>query len=223
MGSLPAGSGSALDVSADGTTIVGYWSERDSGETHAFRSTSASVEYVGTLSGAESNQQATAVNGDGTIVAGTTFGSDALPSRSWRFNASTKTTQNVELLTGAWVNPSVTDMSRDGKVLVGSVKINGVPHAVRWVGDSAKAEDLGPGSLLATNADGSVSVGEDVSGNAAIWTSTLKAKPIASLIGDNPDLAGAQLFQASAVSDDGKIVAGTATVAGAKQGWVAHL
>jgi uncharacterized membrane protein len=220
---FPSGTGSiALDVSADGSTIVGSYTE-EGGVLRAFRSSGSTIEYVDTVGANESDPRATAVSGDGSVVAGMTSGSNALPLRAWRWNASTKKTVNLELASSTWLNPRVADISKDGNVVVGSVLINGVLHAVRWVGTSGKAEDLGPGTLLGTNADGSVSVGSDKSTNAAVWTSTLKAKAITDLLGANPDIGSAMLFQAVGVSEDGKVVAGTAYVDGSQQAWVAHL
>ena len=107
-------------------------------------------------------------------------------------------------------------------VLVGGVTINGVPHAVRWVGSSGTATDLGAGVALGTNANGSVIVGSDNSGAAVVWNGTTR-QTLAAILGSNSDLTGATLKEAVAVSDDGKVVSGTALISGKQRAFMARL
>lgn len=215
----PASGSNALDVSADGTTIVGVSNDSNTGNLEAFRYTAAGSQYVGDRLTGEGPLEAHAVSGDGSVVAGIALGANALPARAWRWSGGTTT--SLELKSAAWTQPRVGDLSRNGQVVVGTVSISGVPHAVRWTGTSGTAEDLGTGDALGTNADGSVVVGNDNSGNAVVWTGTTK-RTLASILGSNPDIVGT-LTTAVGVSDDGRIVAGNLTANGKSQGFMARL
>jgi hypothetical protein len=215
----PASGSIAVDVSADGTTIVGTSNDSESGRAEAFRYRAAGSEYVGNWLTNEGGQAARAVSGDGSVVAGVATGTNALTSRAWRWSGGTTTT--LELKASTWSRPLVNDISRNGQVIVGAVSINGVLHAVRWTGSAGTAEDLGTGVAAGTNADGSVTVGYDNSGNAVVWTGTTK-RTLASILGSNPDIVGT-LAVAVGVSDDGKVVAGDVLANGKYQGFMARL
>jgi hypothetical protein len=215
----PATGSNAIDVSADGTTIVGVSRDSETGKAEAFRYRAAGSEYVGNWLTSEGAQEARAVSGDGSVVAGVATGANALPARAWRWSAGTTTT--LELKATTWTRPLVNDISRDGQVIVGEVSINGVLHAVRWIGSGGTAEDLGTGAALGTNADGSITVGHDNSGNAVVWSGTTK-RTLASILGSNPDIVGS-LAVAVGVSDDGKVVAGDVVADDKYKGFMARL
>jgi hypothetical protein len=107
-------------------------------------------------------------------------------------------------------------------VIVGSADFNGVTRALRWTGTSFTPADLGPGRAKATSADGSVTVGVDNSNAPLVWLGTTRHTLI-SLLGTNPDLSGAALVDLVDVSDDGKVVAGTAVVNGVNRAFMARL
>jgi uncharacterized membrane protein len=107
-------------------------------------------------------------------------------------------------------------------VVVGQVDINGATHAVRWSGSSFTPTDLGTGRAYGTSADGSVTVGVDSSNVPVVWLGTTR-QTLASMLGSNPDLNGVTLTALVAVSDDGKVVAGTAKVGGIDRAFMARL
>jgi uncharacterized membrane protein len=219
----PPGSGSrANDVSADGTTIVGGSTDSVSGTLEAFSCQGSTCEYVADWVAGETTHSAEAVNGDGSVVAGHSAGGDGLGLRAWRWTRSNDATTALELAAGTWAHPAVYGISRDGTAIAGSVTINGVGHAILWTGSEGTAQDLGTGVAFDTSSDGSITVGSDNSGNAVIWNGTTK-QLLANLLGDNPDLEGAALYVARAVSDDGKVVAGTASIDGDSRAFMARL
>jgi uncharacterized membrane protein len=220
-------SASAYDVSSDGTAIVG---NVFSGTYYAFYCKGGSCREASFLDTAnhEITTTATSVSADGSVVAG--YGSpvdSVYTGRAWRWTPSDGKSTSLQLLAGTWQLPEARSISGDGKVIVGSVLINAVSHAIRWTGTSGTATDLGLGVALGTNSDGTVIVGADNSGAAIVWSgstgSTPTRKTLASILGTNPDLSGATLIEAVAVSDDGKVVAATATIGGKKRALMAHL
>jgi|GEM_PF-3782486 len=205
-------------VSADGTAVVGTISA--GGGTTAFycKSGQACREVPTASSGIL--KTATSVSGDGSVVVGYTVGSDGSVS-AWRWLTSTAQGATLSLPSTSWTLSSARGVSRNGLVVVGGAAINGVDHAVRWSGTPLTATDLGTGLANDTSADGSVTVGTDA-GVPTVWFGTTR-QTLASVIGTNPDLSGATLNDAVAVSDDGKVVAATATVSGVKRALMIRL
>lgn len=107
-------------------------------------------------------------------------------------------------------------------MVVGEVAINGASHAVRWSGVDFSPTDLGTGRALATNTDGSVTVGVDNSNVPLVWLGTTR-HTLTSLSGNNPDLSGATLRELVAVSDDGKVVGGSVHIGGNQRAFMARL
>jgi uncharacterized membrane protein len=103
---------------------------------------------------------------------------------------------------------------------VGALATRGGPTALRWT--SAAVISHGAGEILATNHDASLVVGSNPSG-ACAWDGSGSVKSMLDVIGATPDTAGWQLSSAVAISDDGKVIAGTGVKDGKYQSWVAHL
>jgi probable HAF family extracellular repeat protein len=211
-----------LDVSADGTTVVGRVGSFSGGATAFYCKAGKACREV-PMDANGITKDASSVNGDGTVVVGFTYPSD--PSgigTAWRWLTSAAKATVLTLGAGTWSLPSANGVSRDGKVVVGEAQINGVPHAVRWSGSSFAPADLGTGRARATNADGSVTVGVDNSNVPVVWLGTTR-HTLASLLGNNPDLTGATLTDLVGVSDDGKVVGGTAKISGNDRAFMARL
>jgi uncharacterized membrane protein len=210
------------DVSADGTTVVGtIWA---GGGTTSFHCRSGEacreilIEQGGIL------HAATSVSGDGSIVVGYTVPADptAAPGSAWRWATSAAQATVLSLPSSTWTFPRAMSISRNGQVIVGDAEINGVVHAVRWSGSPPTAVQLGTGRAQGTNSDGSVTVGLNDAGVPVVWVGA-NAETLVSILGANPDLEGVTLKDAIAVSDDGKVVAGTATVGGTDRAFMARL
>src|SRR5207244_2598142 len=193
---------SDLDVSAS-----------DTGRLEAFSCKGDVCQYVCNWAADDVAHYAQATSGDGSVIAGYATGNNALASRAWRWTRSDKKTTTLQMLAGTWSKPYAFGLSRDGNVVVGVVSILNIQHAVRWSGADGAAVDLGLGTAYGTSADGSVVVGSDNNDNAIVWKGKTRYT-LASLLGDNPMLAGATLYTLIAVSDDGKVVAGNAKYQG---------
>ena len=121
-----------------------------------------------------------------------------------------------------WGVPTLSDVSTDGNVVVGSVYVDGTFHAVRWLFPGGTAEVLGPGVLHGTNADGHIAVGA-LNGEAAIWVGDEPPQVIAELLAATANLENWSLGAALAVSDDGKTIVGEGLHGSTTEGWVARL
>jgi uncharacterized membrane protein len=125
LGDLPGGSlsGAGLEVSADGTTIVGF---SNSGFDQAFVWTSAGgMVGLGDLPGGTARSLALAVSGDGSLVgglSGTAVGDEAF---LWTASGGMRRLEDVLVqdygLTeiSSWILESVDDISPDGRWLTG--------------------------------------------------------------------------------------------------------
>jgi hypothetical protein len=212
----------AFDISSDGSIAVGYHNSAAllwrpiNGTWNDITSTSFT------------SLSLTGVSGDGSKAAGygdTTAG--AMQPVWWSSS------------TGAVVQLSGTagrarGISRDGKVIVGYTN-DTIP--TRWSGTNFATREMlatlpaagteTGGFIVATNQDGSVSVGFSYIGSgsdeAVIWTSSGIQKISDILSAEGVNLAGWSLGSAVAVSNDGKTVAGTGDYNALQRGWVARL
>ena len=215
----------ALDVTADGSTTVG--SIYQGGATVAFYCKAGQACRQVLIDATNwIQQEATSVNANGSVVVGYSSPSDpSAPGGSgvaWRWLTSNQKATALSLSASTWTYPHPNAISRDGLVVVGQVDINGATHPVRWSGSSFTPTDLGSGRAYGTSADGSVTVGVDSSNVPVVWLGTTR-QTLASLLGSNPDLNGVTLTALVAVSDDGKVVAGTAKVGGIDRAFMARL
>lgn len=170
LGFLPGATQSsvAFDISADGSTVVGYSSEQ-SGTAHAFR-WSAATGMVPVLAGG-SNNFAVGVSHDGSVIAGNLY--DAVAREAFRWSAATGTVGIGELPGG----PSFSDakeISRDGTTIVGESDSASGREAFKWT-FATGIVGLGVlGAVEEVNSDGSVIVGSYNRGNGTVayrWTS----------------------------------------------------
>jgi len=223
VGDLPGGAidSAALDVSADGSVVVGE-SESTSG-TQAFRWTaSGGISGLGFLSTANPYSSARGVSANGGVVAGTSTGSDGV-DRACRWSGGTLTALNrfgcpdCDPITQAW------GISNDGLVVIGSAlaqSASGQPihqDPVRWAGGGTGISDLGDlsgpeeaGEAFGASPTGSIIVGSHLSNNgkeAWRWQGS-------GLVALTHLIAGTVIAaQANAVSDDGSTLVGFSNAA----------
>jgi uncharacterized membrane protein len=148
-----------------------------------------------------------------------------------RWTGSTGLTSLTSL--SNWIYTSATDVSKDGKVIVGwasaeSEVLSG-QIAVKWSGSPLSPTALGSAvtqaAATSVNADGSVIVGYQgtLPTVATLWDSA-GAHAIKSLVGATPDLTSDwTLDSAVGVSEDGKFIVGTGTHQNHGEAWVVHL
>ncbi len=202
LGHLPAnvifGDSFAEEVSADGTTVVGYNHNND--QTGIFRWT-AGTGMVEISQGARLSTNPIAISADGSAIFGTTSEGVGLPNVfRWTENSG------KEIL---WAGEYVCDVSADGSVVVGDFHSGDSYQANRWT-DAQGLIPMGylPGhtysSATGISADGSVIVGySGGSGSSELFRWTDGDGMV-----DLGTLAGATGIWDPAVSADGSVVAG---------------
>jgi probable HAF family extracellular repeat protein len=209
LGDLEGGSigSKARDVSADGTTVVGYSSSVNG--TEAFKWTKATgMMGLGDLDGGSFQSFASGVSADGSIVVG--HGYTEIGQRAFVW-----TMQEGMVDLGYFEGGSPTSwaygISEDGTIVVGSSYSEFGHEAFRWSESEGMVGlgDLEGGYFLSyaldTSADGSVVVGSGYSYSgeeAFIWTEELGMVGIGDLEG------GKFSSYAFAVSSDGSTVVG---------------
>lgn len=215
----------ASDVSADGTTTIGVFLPGSGVITSFYCKAAQACKDVPVEGTSWLQVSANSVNGDGSVIVGYAYTyTPADLGMAWRWVTSTAKGTALSVAGATWTLPRANAVSRDGLVVVGEVQINGVSHAVRWSGASFTPTDLGTGRATGTSADGSVTVGVDNSSVPQVWLGTTAThQTLASLLGTNPDLTGATLTDLVAVSDNGKVVGGTATISGVPHAFMARL
>jgi probable HAF family extracellular repeat protein len=227
---------SATGVSADGTVVVGWVNSLPpfpGGNAQAFRWTEATgmvgLGFIPTVG--DDFSEARGVSGDGSVVVGN--------SNEFAFRWTQAT--GMEPLPGLGGNSNVDrarGVSADGTVIVGSSDSPSsvVEEAFRWT-QSTGTVGLGdlPGSLYssgaeAVSADGSVIVGSSSSGtsSAFIWDADHGMRNLQDLLVNSYGLAssltGWTLSSATAVSGDGRIIAGHGVNPnGQREAWIASL
>jgi probable HAF family extracellular repeat protein len=186
-GMVALGIGTAMDISADGSVIVG-------GSSQAARWTQDSVgESLGDLPGGSVNSFAWGVSADGSVVVGTGNSESGLEAFRW-----TRDSGMVGLGVLSGFDFSVADdLSADGSVVVGYVGVGAETHAGAFIWDGTRGMrnlrdelivDLGLGANLAgwtlkhasaISADGRVIVGygTNPAGDTEAWIAGLGAVP----------------------------------------------
>jgi probable HAF family extracellular repeat protein len=225
LGNIPGGnSSSALDVSAEGSVVVGVANIPLLG-AEAFGWTSgAGAQDLGFYS-------AEAISADGSVVVGIDNPSTLRPVL-W-----SNTTGLLDLgdLPGGGSNGVANGISADGLVVVGDSASASGTEAFRWTAQTGMVSlgDL-PGGTFASrgldaSADGSVVVGASADGGASlapfVWTSEDGMQSLQELLQTlGMDLSGWDLYGATAVSDDGRTIVGTAlNPAGDLEAWLAEI
>lgn len=127
LGSLPGGNGfsQANGISADGTTVVGYAST-DLGNEAFLWHAAGGMMALGVLgSGTQMNSYANAASADGSVVVGTNIVDGVRTAFVWDAQHGMRSLQEVlqtdfNLDLSGWQLGSVSDVSYDGKVFVGT-------------------------------------------------------------------------------------------------------
>ena len=231
IGTLNGEYSNARGISADGRTIVG-WS--GPGE-QAFRWTADSGMQA--LSGAGLERfnprrvRAFGVSGDGTAVVGTAVLADESATEGFRWTADGGFQGLGSIAGGEFTDSSAYNVSSDGRVVVGSSwSPNGV-EAVRWMNGAIQPLGDLPGGLFsaaarAASGDGSiiVGVGNTTQGfDAFIWDAANGMRRLEDALSDDygVDLAGWNLYTASDISSDGRVIVGEGiNPQGQQEAWI---
>lgn len=222
VSSFPADQVTAMAVSADGSTIVGWfhYSTASPYYWHAFLWTQATgIVELGSLY--ERNSFAHAVSGDGSIVVGQVLNL----SGDWRAFRWTQATGMVDIgtLGGTKVYYSTDrgmDISDDGSTIVGGSYIGGdsAYHAYRWTQVTGMA-DLGTlggtnSEAFSTSGDGSIIVGKSyIVGNSTLrafrWTQATGMQDLNTLLAEaGVNMSGITLTLARGISANGQYIVG---------------
>jgi probable HAF family extracellular repeat protein len=215
-----ASQSNAVDVSADGEIVYG-----NSGTQGGFRWSPQD----GILElGAPQRIGIASVSDDGAVVVGVGLEPCCLPVR-WNSNGGIVGLNLLEENTDGTVEA----VSADGTTAVGYSQNPASPNpllrntGVIWLSDGSVTPLPGGGGFFRPfdiSRDGSVVVGQSNVG-AMIWTGGQYAHPVIEVLGGlgvNAD--GWQLMATTAVSDDGRTIAGNGlNPQGQQEGWVAYL
>jgi probable HAF family extracellular repeat protein len=222
-----AASRSAHGLSADGGTIVGGFQPGE------FENDVAYHWSGGTLTEIDDSAQASAVSADGSVVVGTDLIiHDAPPATNEAFIwTAVDGLTRLGYLPGGSGASGATGVSADGRVVVGgSINSSGFYEAFRWTegGGMVGLGDL-PGGIFEslandTTADGGTVVGSSIVGltttqfgvgpdyDPFIWDAGHGMRNLVDVLSNDyglgPALAGWNLAEATAISDDGKVIVG---------------
>jgi probable HAF family extracellular repeat protein len=211
LGDLPGGSFSsrALDVSADGTVVVGVSSSAPGAQ--AFRWTQGGgMIGLGDLPGTDFYSSANSVSDDGSVVVGLSNNyldcGGVGPCRP-RPGAFRWTEAGGMTLLGSYGTiGAATDVSADGSVVVGDTQYYG---PFRWTQETGMEFLTSVGTALGVSTDGSVVV---VVGGGEVFRWTLDTGMVS--LGELGDLPGGAIYSTPhRVSADGSIVVGTSNTA----------
>jgi probable HAF family extracellular repeat protein len=213
LGDLPGGGrffSNALDVSADGSVVVGVSVGAEAGG-EAFRWENGVMTGLGDLPGGFFRSAAFGVSADGSVVVGTGRGlSGSFPSReAFRWSEDSGMMMGLGDLPGSIFDSAAHAVSANGLVIVGAslsfLDGGGDPQsssdgeAFRW--ENGSMAGLGVrGAGRSVSADGSVIVG----GFAGAWR--WEAGVVTALVGPG----GLSLEQAIGISPDGSVIVGQA-------------
>jgi uncharacterized membrane protein len=232
LGMLPDGVESvALDVSADGSLVVGD-SLRSDGVSEAFRwTTRGAMQGLGFFPGESAiESRAHAVSADGSIIVGQ-------GARAGGHEAFQRTEVEGMLplgdLEGGALMSEALDLSADGAVAVGVGTGEAGPRAVRWLYGSI--EDLGvlefyrhqESLARAVSGDGVIIGGSSgASPLAFVWDPLNEMRELRQVLMTDfeLDLAGWELLSVHAISGDGQTFVGSGVnPSGQPEGWIAFL
>ena len=236
LGSLGGTEGGvARDVSADGSVVVGYSSNANF-NLEAFRwSAGGGMAGIGDLPGGTFNSQASGVSGDGTLVVGPASTSSSPYNTSFRWTAGggitgiVPTTFRAFGITGDGHFAFGDNLGRAARLDLQNGALLTIPH-VPIPGLNTDTDQA-----WAANADGSVVVGlhnlsliNEFFGRAFMWDAAHGTRIIQNVLindfGLGAELAGWELNNATAVSDDGLTVAGYGFApSGEQAAWMARL
>jgi uncharacterized membrane protein len=199
-----AGAGIVLLQGLSETSPDFAYSVSDDGRTVAGRSDNRAVRWVdGQVLdlGAGTNTLPVYISADGSVAAGTATAN--LVTEAWRWSAADGVA-SLERLPGH-TSSSVSDMTPDGRVIIGGSGAGTVGSGLRWTTDAGvTAFSFG---TRAVSDDGRVIVG--MSARPILWTEgtgAVELQPF--LTGLGLDLTGWTLTDVRAISGDGKTIAG---------------
>ncbi len=206
---LPTASGSGTNLSRDGSCAVGYQDAGFFTPFHALRWTQATGPIdLGTLGGVQSF--ATDTNQDCSVVVGYSDIAGGAVQHAVRW-VSQGPIEDLNVPAGASGPSRALGVSSNGSVIVGEAEFPAGAFtrkgAFRWAGGAFTdlTPGLNPSIATAVSADGTVVVGKvgtSTTSSAFRWTTQ---NPVAQTIAP---LTGHATAAATAVSDNGKIVAG---------------
>jgi probable HAF family extracellular repeat protein len=214
-GMVSLGAGHALDVSADGSVVVGGPDEY-SLVPEAFRWTSeGGMVGLGDLPGGEFSSLATGVSADGSVVVGEGSTANGREAFRWTSEGGMVGLGGLgDLSDGEFISSAI-DVSANGSVVVGSSRAAHGFEAFRWTSDGGM---VGLGRLTESDksvaydvsADGSVVVGSSYTGECSCFQDSSEAFRWTSdggMVGLG-HLPGDHWSRAVDVSADGSVVFG---------------
>jgi hypothetical protein len=209
------GQGYISDVSDDGNVVVGGWLSPYTYEHVAYVAEGTKIDLLDPYDAFQQDESvALAVSGDGSVIVGEHISNYSYDESFWVLDRQSQ--RRLALSGGRPIG-----INGDGSVIVGSAIVSGNSHAVRWTGSAASFEDLGRGWLLATNGDGSVSIGGNETGIGLFTRAGFVS--LSSAIGVSPDASGWTLDTVTSISSDGTVVVGTGHHDNVSEGFVLHL
>lgn len=212
LGDLPGGefSSEALGVSADGSVVVGVGRDTTllppTNTPQAFRwDAQSGMVGLGALpSPFGGSSRATAISGDGTVIAGE---SGIGAPFYW-----TADTGMIGLQPRPPGNLKISAVSHDGSLLVGWAQGPGSDPdtALFWDTTAGTVEVLGNGQALDVTDDGSLVVGLNPNIGAAIWDDEHGLRSLQTVLETvyDLDLGGWVLLAATGVTPDGSVIVG---------------
>ncbi|MEZ4282160.1 MAG: pentapeptide repeat-containing protein [Myxococcota bacterium] len=217
LGDLPGGldRSNAYDVSADGSTIVGYG--HSSSGPEAFRwNASVGMVGLGDLPGGTFSSEALAVSDDGTTIVGSSESGVGREAFIWSPSTGM---QSLAAIPTGFVRTYAREISSDGSMVLGHA-IDSLNQTSSWIWDAAQGFRFipaapGSGQGLWTNSiseDGSTIVGTYAGSGfdqAFVWDETNGTQSLhALLFGLGADVTGWLLTSADGISADGRSIVG---------------
>ncbi|HYV84291.1 MAG TPA: thrombospondin type 3 repeat-containing protein [Patescibacteria group bacterium] len=232
---IPGGltSNSAVDLSSDGSVVVGLGNSVNGIEAYRWTAATGAV-GLGDLPGLPFTSHSTGVSGDGTIVVGhgnVLFGDAG--GGAWRWTAESGLVGLGDLPGGA-LESSAETISRNGKYVSGYGTVAEGRMAFRWSVDEGMRPlgEIPGGAFMSWGR--AVSDGGDVAGvssgpggdEAMLWTPDLGMVPVAPLLRlfGATGLDGWRLSSVEGIAADGRTLVGSGTDPdGRNHAWVATL
>jgi cysteine-rich repeat protein len=203
----PAGLAGLIDLSADGSVVLGTASiVTDAGLPFVPSLwTSSGVTPLASV-GPDADPTPTALSADGSVVVGSATADGVLHAVRWDPGGFT-----LLPLPPGGIESEARGVSADGAVIVGNVFFADLAsHVARWTPNGV--EDLGPGSGADVSADGSV-----ITAGPLLWDEAHGLRRLADILTETgTDLSGWAELYAGPISGDGKVVAGSAQYLGVR-------
>jgi len=114
--------GTALDVSIDGETVIGYLSEMDCSEGFVYKLSDEELIKIGDLPGGDCMSQLYAISADGTVGIGFSRDGESSKAIKWSETGGIRLFDNSETKSNHY---NVSDLSANGEIFVGQNTIVG--------------------------------------------------------------------------------------------------